>query len=461
MKAKGLLSKMLMFAVVVLLVLVPVFACAPAPPPAPPPTPAAPKPTIRHYMTVDLTGVYAILVPDLFEGQVDYYRYVNEHGGINGHPVELIWGETGNVMSRAWSHYKRFKEAGAQLLWIASSPEGEAFKATLGKDKIFCPLNYGQSDPQLYPPGWVYIDGCSYGEGFGTFLKWVKDWWDKLPAAEKERRKAIDPAWTKPRVGIIGPDVAYGKAAHIAMTKDAPGYAASIGVEYMGQAFPAVVPVDVTPQIMQLVKDVRQPRIDWIWTQGLSQIVTVWLKNMEAMGLARRDPTSGEKVGMAGFWWATAAEMLRRVDPRLVEGYICSTYNYWPQVEVEHPGIKKCVEMRQQYRGKAPCEYYVRGVRAAQIVMELTRITLEKYGYEGLTGENYEACMELIPQGFKGPWELGPGVYIKPNDRRTATQMLFYSVRGGKLVRMSDWLDVPHLFPATYKNLFPGEPVYE
>ena len=81
-------------------------------------------------MTIDLTGPYAIVTPDIFEGIVDYYRYVNEElGGVNGHPVELVWGETGNIMSRAWSHYKRFKDAGAQLLIIASSPEGEAFKA--------------------------------------------------------------------------------------------------------------------------------------------------------------------------------------------------------------------------------------------------------------------------------------------------------------------------------------------
>src|SRR3990172_11805394 len=88
------------------------------------PTTPAVKPTIKHYGTVDLTGPYGILVPDLWEGILDYYRYVNETGGINGYPVELVWGETGNVMARAFSHYKRFKDAGAQLLWLASSPEG-------------------------------------------------------------------------------------------------------------------------------------------------------------------------------------------------------------------------------------------------------------------------------------------------------------------------------------------------
>ncbi|KAF0121851.1 MAG: branched-chain amino acid transport system substrate-binding protein [bacterium] len=389
-------------------------------------TAKAGKPTIKHYGIVDLTGPYGILVPDVWEAKLDYYRLVDEQGGIDGYPVDLVWGETGNMMARTWSHYKKYKQSGAQLLWLASSPDGEALKNTLVKDKIFCPLNYGQSDPQLYPPAWTYIDGPSYGEGFGTFLKMAKAEWDK--AGKKGTMK----------VGIIGPDTAYGRAA----LEPGQRFGKKIGVDVVGQEFVPVVPIDITPQILRL----KDKGVDWIWMQGLSQIATVFMKNMASLGLQG-------KIPVAGFWWVTGAEMLRRIGPNFSEGYIFNSYNYLPQVEKNHPGIKKCMEMRQKYHKKAADEYYVRGVRATQFVIELTKRTLGKYGYKGLTGENYMKTMETF-KNWKTPWDLGAPFDITPNDRRTAKKMLFYQVKGGKLVRYSDWIDAPHLYPDDMAKLF-------
>ncbi len=386
----------------------------------------AAKPTIRHYLIIDLTGPYGILVPTLWEGMLDYYTLINEQGGIDGHPIKLIWGETGNMMARTWSHYKRFKRAGAQLLWLASSPDGEALKKTLVRDKIFCPLNYGQSDPQLYPPAWTYIDGPSYGDGFGAFLRMAKANWDK------EGKKG------KMKVGIIGPDVAYGRAA----LEPGQRFGKKIGVDVVGQEFSPVVPIDVTPQILRL----KDKGVDWIWLQGLPQIATVFMKNMKSLGLQG-------KINVAGFWWVTGAEMLRRIGADFSEDYIFNSYNYLPQVEKDHPGIRKAVKMRQKYHGKDPDEMYIRSVRATQFVIELTRRTLRKYGYNELTAENYMSMMETF-SGWNTPWDLGSPFTITPNDRRTAKKMLFYQVKGGKIVRYSDWIDAPHLYPEKMSHLF-------
>ena len=386
----------------------------------------AKKPTIKHFGIVDLTGPYGVLVPDLWEGMLDYYRMVNEKGGIDGHPIKLIWGETGNMMARTWSHYKRYKRAKAQLLWLASSPDGEALKKILVKDKVFCPINYGQSDPQLYPPAWTYIDGPSYGDEFGAFLRMAKAEWDK------EGKKGIM------KVGIIGPDTSYGRAAIEPGTR----FGKKIGVDVVGQEYPPVVPIDLTPQILRL----KEKGVDWIWMQGLSQICTVFLKNMQSLGLQG-------KIKVAALWWTTGAEMLRRVGPELCEGYVFTTYNYLPQVEKDYPGIKKCIEMRQKYHGKDPDEYYIRGVRATEFVIELTRRTLKKYGYKGLTAENYMGMMETF-KNWKTPWDLGAPFNITPNDRRTAKELIFYQVRGGKIYRYSNWVKAPHLYPEDMAHLF-------
>ena len=240
------------------------------------------------------------------------------------------------------------------------------------------------------------------------------------------------------KVGIIGPDTGYGRAALEPGTR----YGKKIGVHVVGQEFVPVVPIDVTPQILRL----RDKGVDWIWLQSLSQVATVFLKNMKSLGLHG-------KIGVAGFWWVTGAEMLRRIEPEFSEGYIFNSYNYLPEVEEDHPGIKKCVEMRRRYHGKDANEYYVRGVRGTQCVMELTKRTLKKYGYKGLTSDNHMKMMETF-KNWQTPWDLGAPFTITPNDRRTAKKILYYQVRDGKIHRYSDWVDVPHVYPEKYKSLF-------
>src|SRR3990172_3466827 len=121
-----------LFLVLALLLALPLAACKGAATPTPGATPPPAKAAITHFGTADLTGPYGILVPDMWEAVLDYYKWYNEtKGGIDGHPVELTWGETGNVLERAWSHFKRFQATGKlRFYWIVSSPEGEAFKST-------------------------------------------------------------------------------------------------------------------------------------------------------------------------------------------------------------------------------------------------------------------------------------------------------------------------------------------
>ncbi|MFH1625499.1 MAG: ABC transporter substrate-binding protein [Pseudomonadota bacterium] len=390
------------------------------------PSAEAAKPEIRHYGTVDLTGPYGILVPDVWEAQLDVYRWVNEEeGGIDGHPVKLIWGETGNIMARAWSHYKRYERAGLQFLWIVSSPEGEAFKNTLMRKNIAA-YNYGGSDPQLYPPGTIITDGPGYGDTFGAFLKMAKAEWEK--AGKKGTMK----------VGIIGPDTAYGRAA----LEPGQRFGKTIGVDVVGQEFVPVVPIDLTPQVLRL----RDQGVDWIWMQGLSQICCVFLKNMESLGLHG-------KIPVGGFSWTTGAEMLRRVGPKFAEGYIYSSYTYMADVDRDLPGVKKASAMRQKYHGKDPDEYYFRGVRAGQFVLEWTKRTLKQYGYKGLTGKNYLATVETF-KNWDAPWPVGAIFDVSPNDRRSAKQVRFYQVKGGKIVKYTDWIEVPHLYPPDMEKYF-------
>ena len=384
----------------------------------------AKKPVIKHFYIIDLTGPYGVLVPEIFEGTQDYYRYINEKGGLDGHQFKIPWGETGNMMSRTWSHYKRFKRAGCQFLALFSSPDGEALKNTLKRDGIAC-YNIGQSDPQIYPPGNIFLDGCTYADSFGAFLKWVKE----------DREKTGKGGAAK--VGVIGPDTAYGRAVIGLGTV----FGKEIGVEVVGQEFAPVVPIDLTPQILRL----RDKGVDWIWMQGLSQICTVFIKNFNSLGLKG-------KIGVAGFWWTMGTEMLRRVPPEMLEGYIFDTYTYMEMDD--HPGVKKLNKLRLKYRGKKLVEGYIRGFHFAEIVMGATKLAYKAKGYEGLTGENYIKYGFQRLKDYRGEFDLGYPVTITQNDRRGSTAIRLYQVRGGKVFGLSDWIKVPHLYPHEMDKYF-------
>ena len=73
----------------------------------------APAPAADAYrigMSVAITGPAAGIYAPAFDAYKVYFKRINDAGGINGHPVEIMFGDDRGEPSRAAANAKKFAE---------------------------------------------------------------------------------------------------------------------------------------------------------------------------------------------------------------------------------------------------------------------------------------------------------------------------------------------------------------
>ena len=115
----------------------------------------AQKEPIRIATTLDFTAVYTFATAEYAQGQADYISLVNERGGIQGHPVELLVSDHGNEPQRGIEAYERAKEKGAVVFDFLSTPVSRAIVPRALEDHSpLLTLFHGRadsSDGQTFP----------------------------------------------------------------------------------------------------------------------------------------------------------------------------------------------------------------------------------------------------------------------------------------------------------------------
>jgi len=94
------------------------------------------KEPIIFTTAMDFTTVYTFLTDEYSEGQRDYITWINENGGIDGHPIELSISDTGNEPQRGIEAYNRAKDDGAVLVDFLSTPVARAMVNRVNDDEI-------------------------------------------------------------------------------------------------------------------------------------------------------------------------------------------------------------------------------------------------------------------------------------------------------------------------------------
>lgn len=422
---RGWLVKIALLAVSLLLVAA---ACGEAATPAPAPgapTPAAEKKTIKIHQIPDITGPVSIVALPLFEGGQGWVKWVNEQGGINGHRVELVYEDSGYEVPRILAIYAKWKAQGAFVTVQYSSGGGEATKPRGEQDKVTI-YNFGQSDPQYYPPAYNLSWGMTYGDGMGVFLDWVKaNWTEDRP----------------PKIAIFTYDNAFGRAP----MEPGERYAKFLGFDWYGTEFAGWVPADTTPQLLKF----RDAGVDFFYSQFLSHTASVVQRDMAKLGLQ-------DQLTPVYFWWAPLDQVIGGAGAA-AEGAINVNLHY-NSSDVQ---VQKIAEMKAfaEGTGKTFNTAYIRGWRGHAFLAEGIRIALSQVGDDPdrITGEvllNALLGIKDFDSGL-GPKEGIPG----PNYRVLQDVGRIEQVQNGKVVVLTDWMKAPHLFPPEFANLFPGEPI--
>ena len=124
-----------------------------------------------------LTGALATTLGPAAYGEFDYTRWVNEHGGINGVKIEHLWENTGGLVPKCITAFKRFKEAGVVAVFEISSTPMEAMLSIYQREKIPCLSINAHTPRTLSKPPWIIAGLNSWACAPVTFMMWVKENW--------------------------------------------------------------------------------------------------------------------------------------------------------------------------------------------------------------------------------------------------------------------------------------------
>ncbi len=361
----------------------------------------------------DRTGPTQITGVVLCPAMQDYYKLVNNAGGIDGYQIKADEIDNQYKVPAAVEAYQRQKQMGAVLMTLYGTPMTVALNQRLEQDKITTTSpGFGVSaaaDGTRYP--YLFPIAASYWSQAAAAVKFVKD---QLGGDLKGKKIAYlyydNPAGKEP-MPIID-----------TLQK-------SEGFELRSYAVPPPG-VELGAQVLDITQRYHP---DFVIMQLFGRAPSVAIKSLKGAGY----PLS--KV--IGFVWAASeADIAAAGGFGLAEGYHA----------LEFAGTGDDYPVRQQIKamykkdGKEPFKlmddntvYYNRGLLQAALHVEAIRNALKDNGGKQPTGTDIKKGMEEIHGFTLGG--LVPPLQVTPADHEGGGWVQVVQVHDGKFVKETDW----------------------
>ncbi|HMX10408.1 MAG TPA: ABC transporter substrate-binding protein [Burkholderiaceae bacterium] len=389
-------------------------------------TPAAFAQAKEQYFPVLVyrTGAYAPNGVPVANGWIDYFKYVNAKGGINGVKILFEECETGYATDKGVECYERMKgkNGGATLFQPLSTGITFALTEKAPNDKI--PLitsGYGRSESQ---------DGGVFKWNFplaGTY--WVAA--DALIQHIGKKEGGLDKLKGK-KIALIYHDSPFGKESIPPVQERAKLHGFDV------QLLPVTAPgVEQKATWLQI----RQSRPDYVLLWGWGVMNSTAIKEAAATGYPR------EK--MYGVWWAGAEPDVKDVGDG-AKGYNAVTMQHGaePNSKIVQEILK---EVHAKGQGTGPKEevgqvLYMRGLMSAMLGVEGVKRAQEKYGKgKVMTGEQTRWGLENLSLDQKKLDALGFAGVMRPIstscvDHMGANWARVHTWDGKQWNFTSDWL---------------------
>ena len=385
-------------------------ACAPGE--VTPQAPSSEKHKIIWGGALDMTGPASADTWQWFAACQDYTKYINEEkGGIHGVPVEIIFEDDQMQATKDLSAYERFKEKEGILFIDCGSVATSTLYNLQWEDKI--PALTGHVVDAFWDPGCVYGLLVNYGD-FGA--GWV-DWCIQ----DKKERGLEGP----PKLGAI----VWDNSAGYAFVGPTTLYAEDMGVPFR-VAWQPLFPVDLSTQLI----DLRDWGVEYLMQGHTAGQAAQMLKDLYRLGLngkidiflmpACMNNTLIDVVGDKAVGTKTFNNIVMGVEP------------------TEEVAFIKALHLKNRGTERWMGQYVTCGLPSMSIFEEVTNSVLDKYGWEGLTGENlYQEIshLEMDPIGI-GPIKFG----TTPSEKTAARMVRLIEVSDDlRLTPASDWFALP------------------
>ena len=204
------------------------------------------------------------------------------------------------------------------------------------------------------------------------------------------------------------------------------------GVEFLPFEYFPFTATDFTTELKRIYEE---KKADYVWLRGQPAQVGVIMKNVARLGLKDKMKWIACYFGYGDVVKDIAG--LETVVGMYAEG------NFALETEVDNPGLKFVQKIHSKYRTpKIEMNFYLSGVHLAMVAHEATRRALEKVGLKKLGGR---AIADQV-WGLKNFDVMGltPPITMEQGNIALVRSCRMSKVNEeGKLVPISDWMDVP------------------
>ena len=356
------------------------------------------------------TGAYAPNGVPFANGYVDYLKYVNAKGGINGVKISFEECETGYATDKGVECYERLKGKGATVFQPLSTGITFALTEKAPGDKIpLITAGYGRADT---------VDGLSFKWNFpllGTY--WTGA--DVLVQHIAKKEGGADKLKGK-KIALVYHDSPFGKEPIAALQARAAMHGFDL------QLLPVTAPgVEQKATWLQ----VRQSRPDYVFLWGWGVMNSAALKEAVATGYPR------EK--MYGVWWSGAEPDVKDV------GQGAKGYNALAMQHGAEPNAKVVQDILKEVHGKGqgtgPKDevgqvLYMRGLISSMLGVEGVKRAQERFGKgKVMTGEQVRWGLENLALDQKKLDALGFAGVMRPVSTSCADHL------GSSFARIHTW----------------------
>jgi len=342
----------------------------------------------------DITGPTGDVGKDYAQGAVDAAEYINKNGGVDGTPIRLIPNDYAYEIPKAVNLYKKYKDVDKVFViqgW--GTGDTNAMKPLINKDQIvYMSASYdgNLTDPKKTP--YNFFIGSSYSDHIRMAMRYAKENGGK-------------------KVCFIYPDHPYGKNP-IPAGKD---FAQEIGLEIGPDISVDLRATDATSQLLQM----KEFNPEFAWIGGTTMSTAVIIKDAAKLGLQTKF--------LINTWGID--ENLYKLAGEATEGrafgfIVVRPFGY---------DVPETKTIKTIAKDKAYTLHYNKAWASMMVMWEGLK-RAKKAGQ--LNGPGLKAALETLKDFETGG--LTPPLTYTPEDHRATTTCGLYTIKGGKLVLVTD-----------------------
>jgi len=366
---------------------------------------------IQIGMAPDLTGPTSEVGIPYNDGIKDYFRYINDKGGVHGKKIKLKIIDCQKVVAQEVSAYKKFTRGGNTPMVFTWDTGGAMTIAPMAaKDKVvhFAGSLIGQLGDAAKRP-YSFLAGTSYQRQIASLVNYAL-----IKFKDKGR---------KPTFAITYPKGGYGKLCLAALKQ-------ALDKKGLQLVQAVIVPLRVLDAKAQMSK-IKKANPDFVVTLGVEPTIVAVMKEAQRVGISLEQTQFLVPIN-------AIQKNVIKLGGDLVESLVGATpYYNWDDTGIA--GIQLMREINKKYHPEVTYRplWYTYGFVSAMVVGEgLQRIPAD----QAVSGANLKKALETLEnfdaQGIASPFSYTASDHSGPK----AVKLISPNVKKNTMEGVSDWV---------------------